>query len=437
MFKTIAQATTIAQANAGALLVVVLLAGCDRAQLLAPTSSTITVSTPTRVLPLGGSTEITAFVLEQAGTPVQNGTTVRFTTTLGRVDPVETQTRNGLAVTNFFAGNSSGVAQVRASSGAATGGDDATNVVDITVGSAAVNTVTLRANPGSVGPSGGTVGLVATVVAENGRALSNVAVTFNTDHGTLSAASAATDENGEARTTLTTSQKASVTATAGAKTSSAVVVDLRVGPAVSIACAPASGSGNCAAVQASTANNTATVLFTVTKPSGSSTLRSAVIEFGDGSSDPLGILSGSPATATSTHTYNGPSDANPRTYLAIARVTDINGEVALASTTVIVTPRATRPPLGVTLAAELGTAVVGIGRPVTLTATVTPTTDGSDVVQKYEWTFGDDTKAETNGNKVTHVYTTNGLKTAAVKVTTVDGRSATATVDFIISIPEV
>ena len=162
--------------RAGALLLMAggLTGACDKAQLLAPTSSTITVSAPTRLLPSGGNTEITAFVLEQSGTPVQNGTTVRFSTTLGRVDPVEAQTRNGLAFTMFFAENGSGIAEVRATSGAASGGDDSTNVVQLTIGAAAVNTVTLRANPGSVGPGGGSVELIATVVGENGQTLSGV-----------------------------------------------------------------------------------------------------------------------------------------------------------------------------------------------------------------------------------------------------------------------
>src|ERR1044071_9572175 len=71
--------------------------GCDKVQLTAPASSTITLTAPTKMLPTGGSTEVSAQVLEQGGTPVQNGTTVRFTTNLGRVDPVETQTKNGVA----------------------------------------------------------------------------------------------------------------------------------------------------------------------------------------------------------------------------------------------------------------------------------------------------------------------------------------------------
>ena len=107
--------------RAGALLMMAMAVtgACQKAQLLAPTSSTITVSAPTSLLPSGGSAEITAYVLEQSGTPVHDGTTVRFSATLGRVDPVEAQTRNGLAFTMFFAENSSGVAEIRATSGAA------------------------------------------------------------------------------------------------------------------------------------------------------------------------------------------------------------------------------------------------------------------------------------------------------------------------------
>jgi len=82
----------------------------------------------------------------------------------------------------------------------------------------------------------------------------------------------------------------------------------------------------------------------------------------------------------------------------------------------IVTPRAVPPQLLVTLAAATGTAVVGVGQPVTLTATVRPATDGADVVSSYAWTFGDSTTAETDGNITTHVYTSNGAKTATAVV---------------------
>ena len=275
------------------------------------------------------------------------------------------------------------------------------------------------------------VELIATVVGENGQALEGIGVTFNTDQGTLSSANGVTNSSGEARTNLTTSQQTVVSATAGTKTSSNVTVAIRSGPVVTLACAPTTGTGNCAAVQASTSNNTATVLLTVTRASGSSALRTATIDFGDGSSQALGNLAGS--TATVTHVYEGPSGSTARTYTATVQVTDINGESASISTVVTITPRAARPQLIVNLVGEPGTAVLTVGQPVTLTATVTPATDGADVVSKYEWTFGDETSTETNGNVVTHVYTTNGRKIVTVKVTTTDGRTATGRTEFIIS----
>ena len=74
---------------------------CDSVPLLAPTNSSVTIDAQSRVVPTGGTTEVTATVIESSGTPVHNGTLVRFTTTLGRMDPVEAQTRNGIATTTF------------------------------------------------------------------------------------------------------------------------------------------------------------------------------------------------------------------------------------------------------------------------------------------------------------------------------------------------
>ena len=256
-------------------------------------------------------------------------------------------------------------------------------------------------------------------------------MTFSADQGTLSASNVTTNASGEARTTLTTSQEAIVSATAGVTTSSNVTIAVRSGPIVTIACAPSTGIGNCAAVQADTANNTATVLFTVTKGTGSSNLLTATIDFGDGTSQSLGNVAG--GTAAITHTYDGPSGTTALSYTATVQVTDINGESAAASTIAIITPRAARPQLIVTLSASLGAVVVGVGQPVTLTAAVTPEADGADVVSKYEWTFGDGESAETNGDVTTHVYISNNNFTATVTVTTTDGRTATASTDFITS----
>jgi hypothetical protein len=405
------------------LLATLLVAGCDKSPLLAPTQSTITVSAGSRELPSTGTTQITAVVTEQAGTAAQDGTTVRFSTTLGVLDPMQSQTRNGAAVTTFFAANSSGVARIRAISGLASGGETESNLVEITVGAAAVNTVTLRANPASVGPPGGTVELIAAVVSEGGQPLQNILVTFSTDQGTLSNPNAFTNASGEASTQLTTTQQAVVSATAGTKTSSNVTVAVRSGPIVTIACAPTSGTGNCGAVQASATSNTATVVFTITRPTGSSTLRTATIDFGDGSSQSLGNLAG--GTATVTHTYAGPSDSTPVSYTAIVQATDVNGESAAVSTSVNVTPKPIISPISVTIADSCGT--VATNRRCTFTATVTGGGEGTTnaPIQSYTWDFGDGSDdVTTSGNITAHVYSAAGTYTVTVTVRTVDGRTA-------------
>ncbi len=426
-----------------------MMAACERVQLLAPTNSTITVSAPSRVLPFGGSTEVTAFVTEQGGTPVHNGTVVRFNATLGTVSPTEVETRNGLAITTFLAGNTSGIADVRATSGGATGtsttgtGTGATttttNVVQITIGAAAVNTVTLRANPGSVSAAGGTVELIANVVAENGRALEGILVTFNTDQGTLSSAVATTNSSGEARTSLTTSQLAKVTATAGTKTSTPVVeVTVRTGPGVLLTCLPAATTSgtSCAAAQASSSGNTVTVQFTISKVASTSALRSATIDFGDGTSQSLGSLA---SEAKVSHTYTGPSSTAPRSYTATVTATDINGESTTTSTVVSVTPRATPTPITLSFTTDTCATATVQGQRCSFTVAATGGGDGGTgnaSIESYTWNFGEDGASDvvTSSPTITHIYTADGRYTVTATARTADARSARAQTEVLIDV---
>ena len=165
-------------ASCALLLAAVLVAGCDKVQLLAPTQSTITVSAGTRVLAPNGTTEITAIVTEQAGTPVQNGTTVTFTTTLGALSPQESRTLNGVASVQFLGNGQSGKASIKALSGGA-----ASDPLELSVGAGAAGRVNLTANPTSVPSSGGSTTITANVFDASGNALSSVAVTFTTTAG--------------------------------------------------------------------------------------------------------------------------------------------------------------------------------------------------------------------------------------------------------------
>ena len=206
-------------------------AACQRVPLLAPSGSTITLTASATSLPLNGTTDLIAQVIEAAGTPPQSGTHLIFTTTLGTIQPSETETDiNGRATVRFVAGSTSGTASITASSGSAnsaksttTGtGTTATTAtasdVKIAIGSAAVTHVSAGANPGTVAASGGASTITPNATDASGNALAGVPVSFTTDAGSLSAAVVVTDQNGNAQTTLTTSKTAKVTATAGVQT---------------------------------------------------------------------------------------------------------------------------------------------------------------------------------------------------------------------------
>jgi len=319
-----------------ATLVAIVAVACDTMPLTAPSGSALTISAGSTSVPTGGTTEIRAYVLEASGTAVQNGTTVHFSTNLGRVDPIDALTTNGYAVTTFMAGDSSGVADVSATSGgtgattppSTDNGSDATpsttnsNVVRITVGAAGAETVSLAANPGSVPSGGGTVDLVATVTASNGRRLAGLPVTFSSSEGTLSSSSAVTDANGQARVTLTTDRTATVTASAGAKQSTAVTVTRREPAGVATATltatpgTPVLGSGQPFAFTA-----------TVSVSPDDTAIQPTRFEwaFGDGRS----IITNSPST---THVYT--TDANAPVTVTV-KIDLTNGQSLVATTQIL------------------------------------------------------------------------------------------------------
>ena len=309
---------------------------CDTMPLTAPSGSALTISAGSTFVDPGGTTQITAYVLESSGTAVQNGTTVHFATNLGHVDPVDALTTNGYAVATFMAGDSSGVADITATSGGTGGttppstGNGGTstpsttnsNVVRITVGAAGAETVSLAANPGSVPSGGGTVDLVATVTASNGRRLAGLPVTFSSSEGTLSSSSAVTDANGQARVTLTTDRTATVTASAGAKQSTAVTVTRREPAGVATATltatpgTPVLGSGQPFAFTA-----------TVSVSPDDTAIQPTRFEwaFGDGRS----IITNSPST---THVYT--SDANAPVTVTV-KIDLTNGQSLVATTQIL------------------------------------------------------------------------------------------------------
>ena len=99
-------------------LAMLALGSCDKVPLLAPSNSVITLFSSRNILPINGTAQISATVIEQSGTPAHNGTLVTFTSTLGTLEPREAVTNNGQAVVTLHAGNESGVATITAFRGA-------------------------------------------------------------------------------------------------------------------------------------------------------------------------------------------------------------------------------------------------------------------------------------------------------------------------------
>jgi Bacterial Ig-like domain (group 1)/PKD domain len=299
----IARAVPSARRRWGLVVCALLLASfsaCDKMPLTAPTESTIQLFATGVSVPLSGWVDIVATVTEQAGTPVQNGTVVTFTTTLGRIDPTEARTHNGKVTVRLAADGRSGTARVTAFSGGAEQAE-----LEIPIGAAVVSAIVLTANPSSVGAPGGTVQLTAAVRDESGDPVSGILVTFSTTAGSLSASNVTTDQNGEARATLTTTREAEVTARAGGEEAQ-VTVGVRAAPTVSVTVSPANP----------VAGSPANFSITVTPAEDGNPVQSITIDFGDGDSRSLGRSS-----TTASHIYD-----EPGTYTVRVRVRDTEGQ---------------------------------------------------------------------------------------------------------------
>ena len=402
-------------------------AACERVPLLAPTESTISVTADTTVLPPGGRTQITASVAEQGGTPVQNGTLVRFSATFGRVEPADVETRGGIATTTFIAGTASGTAQIRATSGGAGGttGEGANavaaNIVEIRIGGAAAAALIMSANPSRVPPGGGTTTIVAAVLDASGNRLPSIPVTFSTDNGSLSSSSAITDASGEARVTLTTSREATVKGTAtvgsggtGGTTGATGEIKVTVGTAPTLTLT----------LQSQTVAAGSPVQLTVLPAADAR----VVVDWGDGSTTDAGNIAGGTAGGRALiHTYQS---AGVYTITATATA---EGATFTSSVTVNINPRA---PINVTVSASAGPH--NQCTPVTFTATPAPT--ATEPVSSYRWTIASNASNEnetitTTGNTITRAFQNPGRKTVSVVVSTPDGREGNGETQIVVQEP--
>lgn len=400
---------SFAHAKACTVLAAALLAaGCDKVPLLAPTQSTITLTATTTRAGLNSTVEIAATVLEQSGTPVQDGTLVTFTSTLGTLEPREATTVRGVANTRLLTGSVSGIARVNASSGSARTASTSTGTgtsstaaseLQIQIGSAAANSVIVSASPSSVRSTGGSVDVIAGVLDEAGNRLLGVVVSFSTTAGSLSSSNASTGTSGDAIVQLTTNREATVTASAGGKTAT-TTVKVNTAPSVAFSNQSPSSPGAGQAVS-----------FTLTPASG--TTPSVTINWGDGSSQTLGVLS---AARIIAHTYT-----TQGTYTITAVATDDAGE---SNTTAQLVTIGGRQVQEVTLS-DPSPATPTVGQPTLFT--VTPGTATNTPLKNVRIDFGDgnaeDLGAINGAVSVVHTFTSPGSYTVRATLTDTSGAS--------------
>jgi len=407
---------------------IVLAAGCQKVPLLAPTGSTITLTSSATTLPLNGSTDIIAQVIEAAGTPPHSGTHITFSTNLGSVQPSEAETDTaGRVIVQFLAGTRSGTATITAISGGVAVAAD--KVVRIQIGAAAVGGITVSASPATLPSTGGTSTITATVFDTGGNTLSSVPVTFAIDTGTgstgagsLSATAVTTNESGRAQTTVTTNRTTTVSATAGlSSTTTTGNTTTTTGPQTAKVTV---NVNTVAAIQIGTptpASPTAgqTVSFPLTY--GTTTNPSLVtrvsVDWGDGQPQ---SYTGQPAIISHVYRAGG-------SYLVVVTGIDALGDTTTTSTSITVVPR---PALVVTISAN--PAQPSANTVVTFTIAATPTT--GQAITSVTIDFGDGQRGTITGNVGTaqHVYTTPAQYIVSVIATDSSGATGSATIVLVV-----
>ncbi len=298
-----------------ALIFIPIAAACDKVALLAPTDSVITLSINTTTLPVNGTAEVFATVIEPSGTPVHDGTVVTFTSTVGVMEPREARTEGGIARATFRANGQSGTARITAFSG----GARVDEPLEVLVGGAAANAVTVRTEPTSVPATGGTVEVIAVVVDVSGNPLPGAPVVFTANNGVLSSNSAVTDAGGQARVSLTTSRETTVRAAVAGKEGTATVTLVTLPTVTVTASTPTPAVG-------------VPVVFTITPSAATNTnnpVQSITFDPGDGTGPRQLPGSNSPTSFPYVYSSEG-------AYTATATIVDTTGLRNQGSTGVFV-----------------------------------------------------------------------------------------------------
>jgi hypothetical protein len=377
---------------------------CEKVPLLAPSGSTLILRASSAALPLNGTTQLIAQVIEPSGTAPHSGTTVSFTTTLGSIEPAEGTTDSlGQVVVTFKAGTINGTATIVAISGGASS-------AGVTVAVAAAQptiVITPPTAPPSVGlPAGFTF---AVTVPANGSVVKTFSVSWGDgttqELGGVSGSSVVSHIFHEARVFTITA-----TATDGLGNVVTVASSVTVVPTALTLSITAPTTAPSAGLPASF-----TIVPGVPANTGDS-VRSVDIDWGDGG--PAVTLGAISSSSVVTHVYQ-----TAGTYAIRGTITDIAGNANTVYTAVTVIPVAS-PTIIIT------PSVPSVhGNPVSFTVQVTPPTGAGIVSAKID--FGDGVTNQLGGlngtTSISHVYGLAGSYTVTVTVVDTLGRTTQGT----------
>ena len=182
-----------------ALLLTVL--GCDSAENpIAPSGSVVTITANPTQISLNGSTTVTVTGFRPDGNPLNPGTQITLSTTLGVLAQTVVEISGGSAATTLRADGRTGIATITAS---LPGAGEATATVDVQIGQTAETqpTLSITATPNRINiEQNSTIAVIARNA--DGSRRSAAGVTLRTTLGQLDQENLTTDTNGEASTTL-------------------------------------------------------------------------------------------------------------------------------------------------------------------------------------------------------------------------------------------
>ena len=366
--------------------------GCDKVPLTSPTGSTVTITVSNTSIPIQGTTQVLAAVIELGGTAVHDGTMVTFSGSFGNFSPNEAPTVAGVART-VFTGTGSGTAKIGAFSGLAKATE-----VEVKVGGAAAGSIAMRSEPATLPQGGGSTQIVAIVRDGSGNPLPIAPVNFTSDQGNLSATAAVTDANGEARVTLSTNRDTIVTANVIGTVTAITTVRIINAPSVTIALA---SSATPAAIGVTT-----NFIVTPVAVAGGTSIQNVTVNWGDGSAEQsLGPISGA---TNVTHAFTNTGNFN-----VVATATDAIGQ--RSTSTLSVSVQRIAPTVTITPA----TATTTAGSTLTFTVSATPGTGGPPVqnIRVIASPGGQQVYSGPSGGGFTHTFTTAGTHTLTATAT--------------------